>query len=115
MTELDFTIEFNSSDLFSEELEHDLFLEADAQLRQLAEEQNDLRGAAINIRAAAQVDTNPLYEITIVVYARPNDIAATVKVHDPITGLKNALSAIERQVREKRDKLDKPWQRPANA
>jgi ribosome-associated translation inhibitor RaiA len=115
MTELDFTIEFNSSDLFSEQLEHDLFLEADEQLRQLAGEQNDLRGAAINIRAATQVETNPLYEITVVVYARPTDIAVTVKERDPITGVKNALSAVERQVRKKRDKLGKPWQQPGNA
>lgn len=110
MTELDFTIGFNSSDLFSEQVEHDLFLEADKQLRQLAGEQNDLRGAAINIRAATQAETNPLYEITVVVYARPTDIAVTEKDRDPIAGLKNALSAIERQVRQKRDKLGKSWQ-----
>jgi ribosome-associated translation inhibitor RaiA len=115
MQELDFTIEFNDDDLLSDQLEQDLFLDADSQLRQLAGEQTDLRGAAINIRAATQAETNPLYEITIVVYARPTNIAATVKDHDPITGLKNALSAIERQVREKRDKLGKPWQQPGNA
>lgn len=113
MTELDFTIEFNDGDLLSDPLEHDLFLEADRRLRDLAAGQTDLRGAAINVRAASQAETNPLYEITVVVYARPADIAATVKEYDPITGLKNALSAVERQVREKRAKLGKPWQ-PGN-
>jgi ribosome-associated translation inhibitor RaiA len=115
MKELDFTIEFNSGDLFSEQLEHDLFLEADGQLRQLAGEQTDLRGAAINIRAVTQVESNPLYEITVVVYTRPNNISVTEKEYDPIMGLKNALSAIERQVRKKRNKLGKPWQQPGNA
>ena len=114
MKELDFTIEFNSGDLFGDQAEDDLFLEADGQLRKLAAEQTDLRGAAINIRAATQVESNPLYEITVVVYARPNDIAVTEKEYDPVMGLKNALSAIERQVRKTRDTLGKPWQQPRN-
>lgn len=110
MQELDFTIEFNDDDLLHESLERALFLEADQQLRALADEQSDLRGAAINIRAATQAESNPLYELTIVVYARPHNISATVKEYDPSSALKDALSAIERQVREKREKLGKPWQ-----
>ena len=36
------------------------------------------------------------------------------KTNDPTTALKGALSAIERQVRQRRDKLQKTWEQPGN-
>jgi ribosome-associated translation inhibitor RaiA len=113
MKELDFTIEFNSENL-SERLESELFLEADRRLRQLAEDKNDLRGAAVNVRRPAKAETSFIYEVTVVVYARPSHIAASQKNADPILALKDSLNAVERQVREKRDKLQKRWERPGN-
>ncbi len=113
MRELDFTIEFNSENL-SERLENELFLEADRRLRQLAEDNNDLRGAAVTVRRPAKAETSFIYEVTVVVYARPSHIAASQKNADPILALKDSLNAVERQVREKRDKLQKRWERPGN-
>jgi ribosome-associated translation inhibitor RaiA len=113
MTELDFTIEFDGENL-SERLEGELFLEADRRLRQLAADHNDLRGAAVNVRRPAKTETSFIYEVTVVVYARPSHIAASEKDADPLLALKGALSAVERQVREKRDKLAKRWERPGN-
>lgn len=110
---LDFTIEFNDQGL-SDQVEAAMFAEADRRLRELAGEHDDLTGAAINVRQPAQAATPFIYEVTVVVYARPQQIAATTKDSDPIIALKNSLSAIERQVREKREKLRERWEQPGN-
>lgn len=110
---LDFTIEFNSESL-SDRVEMEMFTEADRRLRELAEGHDDLRGAAVNVRRPAKTETSYIYEVTVAAYARPEQIAATDKNSDPILALKHALSAIERQVREKRDKLKKRWEQPGN-
>lgn len=113
MEELDFTIEFNSQGL-SDRVEAEMFAEADSRLRELAGEHNDLRGAAINVRQPAQAETSFIYEVTVVVYARPEHIAATEKEGDPVIALRNSLNAVERQVRKKREKLRDRWEQPGN-
>ena len=62
----------------------------------------------------AKTETPFLYEVTVVVYSRPEEIAATTKEADPVIALKDTLSAVERQVREKRAKLRDRWKRPGN-
>jgi len=113
MTELDFTIEFNGEGI-SEQVEAAMFLEADKRLRELAEGHNDMRGAAVNVRLPAKAESSFIYEVTVVVYARPTNIAASQKGADPVITLNDSLSAVERQVREKREKLGKFWERPGN-
>lgn len=114
MNELDFTIELNSQGL-SDRVEADMFLEADTRLRELAGDHNDLTGGAINVRQPAQAPETPfIYEVTVVAYGRPEHMAATKKDGDPMIALKEALNAIERQVREKRDKLREHWKQPGN-
>ena len=46
------------------------------------------------------------------VYGRPDHTAATEKGDNPTIALKGALSALERQVRNRREKLGRPWQQP---
>lgn len=113
MKELDFTIELNAQGL-SDRLEAEMFAEADSRLRELASGHDDLTGAAINVRQPARAATAFLHEVTVVVYARPEHIAATAKEGDPITALNDSLSAVERQVRQKREKLRDRWERPGN-
>jgi ribosome-associated translation inhibitor RaiA len=110
MNELDFTIEFNS-DIEAEDTE--LFLEADRRLRELAKDHDDLTGAAINVRQPAHGITPPLFEVTVVVYARPENIVATQKSPDLMATMKGALDAIERQTRQKRTRLREHWKRPS--
>lgn len=112
MDELDFTIEFNSN--LNDQAEADLFDEADRSLRKLTRGHSDITGAAINIRQPAYGEKGYLFEATVVVYARPEQISATKKDEDPMIALKNALSAAERQVRNRREKLSKRWERPGN-
>ncbi|MCB8983491.1 MAG: HPF/RaiA family ribosome-associated protein [Ardenticatenaceae bacterium] len=113
MNELDFTLELNSEDL-NKETEYDLFTTAESFLKQLAADHDDMVGAAINIRRPAHGETTYLYEVTVVVYSRPEHIAATDKASDPQLALDNALDAAARQIRQRREKLKKRWERPGN-
>jgi hypothetical protein len=111
--ELDFTLELNAEGL-SDRLESEMFAEADSRLRELASGHSDLTGAAINVRQPAKAETSFLHEVTVVVYARPEHIAATKKEADPIMALNDSLSAVEQQVREKREVLRDHWKQPGN-
>ncbi len=68
-------------------------------------------GAAVAVTAPGRGAEPFLYQARVVVYARPEDIAA-VKQDDTIrAALHEALSAVERQVHEKRERLGQPWKR----
>jgi ribosome-associated translation inhibitor RaiA len=113
MSELDFTLELNSEHL-PKEIEYDLFTEAEGQLKKLAAGHKDLIGAAVNIRRPAHGQTTPLHEVTVVVYSRPDHVAATKKEADPQMALRNALAVVERQIRDRREKLKKHWEQPGS-
>lgn len=107
------TLEFNSEQLHKK-VEYDLFVQAETQLKKLARGHSDITGAAVNVRRPAHGETTPLFEVTVVVYGRPDHIAATQKKSEPSLALSAALDAVERQIRERRDKLKKHWQQPGN-
>lgn len=111
MNELDFTIEFNS-DLDDASFEEELFLEADSRLRALAKGHDDITGAAVTVRKPIGAQTPPLHQATVVTYVRPNNIVGKEKQESVVGALKGALDAVERQIREKRDKLKESWKRP---
>lgn len=111
--ELDFTLELSSRGL-SDEAEDTLFAESDRRLRALAKGHTDIVGAAVSVKEPALKEGPPLYEVTVVTYVRPSNIAATEKADSPMMALKGALNAVERQVREKRKRLKKHWERPGN-
>lgn len=113
MNELDFTLELNSEDL-PKTAEYDLFAEAEERLKSLAANHTDMTGAAINLRRPASGETAFLHEVTVVIYGRPNHIAATETDATPDQALKGALDAVERQVRERRKKLKQHWKQPGN-
>lgn len=104
---LDFTFEFhNEVETVGTEQEFELYREAQLRLRQLAEPHHDLTGAAVSLEGLAHGQETPyLYQCRVVVYARPENLAAVSKETEPKTALNEALSAIERQVREKRERL----------
>lgn len=114
MDELDFTLELNSEDL-SKTAEYNLYTQAEVRLRELAGDHRDMTGAAINVRRPASGETAYLHEVTVVIYIRPEQIAATEKDASPEIALKGALDAAERQVRKRRAKLKERWKRPSNS
>jgi ribosome-associated translation inhibitor RaiA len=113
MEELDFTLELNSDDL-NKTAEYDLYTQAEERLRELAANHTDMTGAAINVRRPASGETAFLHEVTVVIYSRPEHIAATGKDSSPEMALKGALDAAERQVRKRRKKLKERWKQPGN-
>jgi ribosome-associated translation inhibitor RaiA len=113
MEELDFTLELNSEDL-NKTAEYDLYTQAEERLRELAANHKDMTGAAINVRRPASGETAFLHEVTVVIYSRPEHIAATEKDSSPAMALKGALDAAERQIRKRREKLKERWKQPGN-
>lgn len=106
---LDFTIEFESEvPNFDETYKQ----EAEESLLDLAEGHTDITGAAVSVTQPAKEEDPFIYEARVVVYARPKNIAATKQDETLEGALKSALSAVERQVRKKRQKLGEPWKRP---
>lgn len=111
MGELDFHVEFQSD---VEHLDDALVWEAERRLRELAEGQTDMIGAAVAVEALAGQETAHVFQARVVAYIRPDNIVAVEKGNAPQTALKGALDAIERQVREMRDRRRKPWQQPSD-
>ncbi|NIV30155.1 MAG: 30S ribosomal protein S30 [Anaerolineae bacterium] len=106
MTNIEFGFEF-----YSEIPDPDGVLRAEAERRLLAltEGHDDLIGASLTLEELTGETTPHCYEATVVVFKRPDNVAATERAETPEGALKGALSAVERQVRELREKLRETW------
>jgi ribosome-associated translation inhibitor RaiA len=98
----DFYIDYNIevSDV-SEEFQR----ETEQRLRELASYHSDIVGAAVALERVADTQTYDLYRVRIIVYKRPQDIVVTKQQEDSMIALKDALDALEAQVRSSREKL----------
>jgi ribosome-associated translation inhibitor RaiA len=110
---LDFTFEFhveipNLRDAF----ENELRTEAESRLFALAEGHTDLIGASVVLEQPARAESSYIYQARVVVYGRPDNMAAVEKDNTPESALRGALDAVERQVRERREKLAERWKQP---
>lgn len=104
----DFPIEFHVDPEVDDDTEKTLYVEAEDRLRKLAANHTDITGAAIDItQPAEQRETDFIFEASIVVYTRPNNVAAVEKHSDMQTALRAAVKEVERQIRDKRDRLRK--------
>lgn len=89
----------------------DYYVMIENRLRELAEGHTDITGAAATLEQPAEGRETPyIFEASIVVYVRPNDVSATEKASDPEQALKSALDAAERQIREQRNRLKESHQ-----
>lgn len=113
MTQQEFSFEFyNEVDNLGLVVERALRQEAETQLRALGKGHQDLIGAAVSLEIVAQGQDSPhLYQARVVVYARPENVAAVTKQGDPTNALKTALVGVERQLRDRRDRLRERSQR----
>lgn len=109
-----FNIEFNGRGL-SDRMEAGMRDEAFDRLQQLADGHDDLIGAAINVRRPAKSETDYLFRPSVVVYARPEHVAGDAEAGDAFVALREALDAVERQIRERREKLREHWKQPGNS
>ncbi len=108
MSSADFYIDYDAEiEGFTDSLKADV----EKRLRDLAGEDTDIIGAAVAVTAPGRGVEPFLYQARVVIYARPEDIAAVKKDGTVRAALHEALAAVERQVREKREKLGQPWKR----
>jgi ribosome-associated translation inhibitor RaiA len=106
MNRTEFAFEYYSQIPDPEEV---LRAEAERRLFALTEGHDDLIGASVTIEELTGETTPHRYEATVVVFMRPDNVAATEKAETSKGALKGALSAVERQVRELREKLRETW------
>lgn len=106
---VDFPIEFHSD---VPNLSPELEAEAERRLLNLRGDHSDMTGAAISVSNPAQEEVPYVFRVRIVVYTRPNDVVADKEDKTIEGAMKEALTAVERQIREKRKKLGEPWKRP---
>jgi ribosome-associated translation inhibitor RaiA len=112
MDSQDFRLEFYNEAALSEELELELAAEADRRLRELAEGHTDIIDASVSVEELTGAETPHRYQVRVVVYMRPDNVVAVEKQETVKGALKGALSAVERQVREVRQKLREQWKQP---
>lgn len=112
-----FTFEFlNEVEHLGDDLGLELRREAEERLRQLSQDQSDLIGAAVSLESLTESqESSHLYQARVVVYARPENVAAVTKVGDPMAAIKEALDGVERQVRERREKFHQRSRKAAAA
>jgi ribosome-associated translation inhibitor RaiA len=98
----DFYIDYN---LEVTDIGEEFKRETEQRLRELASAHSDLIGAAVALERVADTQTYDLYRVRIVVYKRPEDLVVTKQEEEPMIALKDALDALEAQVRSSREKL----------
>jgi ribosome-associated translation inhibitor RaiA len=104
-----FPIEFHSeTDGFTSSLRE----KTSKRLRELGEDHSDIVGAAVTVNDIAKGDEPFRFQFKVVAYIRPNRLVASEKADNVRTAMKGAMSALERQVRERRRKLKESWKRP---
>jgi ribosome-associated translation inhibitor RaiA len=106
MTHVEFSFEFYSE---IPDPEDALRAEAERRLLALTEGHDDLIGASVTMEELTGETTPHRHEASVVVFKRPDNVAATEKAETPEGALKGALSAVERQVREIREQLRETW------
>jgi ribosome-associated translation inhibitor RaiA len=79
--------------------------ETEQRLRELAASHSDMIGSAVALEKIADTETYDVYRVRIIVYKRPQDIVVTKQDPDPMVALRDALDALEEQVRASREKL----------
>jgi len=109
MTMIDFEFEFTSE---IPDPDDALRAEAYDRLLALSEGHDDLIGASVTLEELTGVTTPHHYEATVVVFKRPDNVAAKEKAETAEGALKGALGAAERQVRELRERLRETWKQP---
>ena len=103
MDKATFPIEFNNEIDDVKKSENEYYTLAADRLSKLAEGNNDISGAVVNLKQPAKEhQTSYMSEVTIVVYMGSDHIAATEKGEQFQATLDGALDAVERQVREGR-------------
>jgi ribosome-associated translation inhibitor RaiA len=88
--------------------------EAESRLREMAEGHKDMVGANVTLEELSHSETPHAYQARITAFIQPEDIVAVELAESPEAALDGALLMLERQIRQRRDKLRQPWENPNN-
>jgi ribosome-associated translation inhibitor RaiA len=72
----------------------------------------DIIGASVAVEELSGETTPHQYQVRIVIYMRPDNIAVVEKESTPEGALKASLKTAERRIRESREKLKETWKQP---
>ena len=103
----DFTLDFHS-EVNSPAENEKLRSEAETSLRKLMKGHTDITGGMVSIKVPQPADprgTPSTYNVTVTAYVRPENVAAHEDADSVEMALRRALKAVERQIREKRERL----------
>jgi ribosomal subunit interface protein len=102
-TNTPFAIEYHSE---TPDLTDDLKEKVEKRLQKLAKRHRDITGASLSVDRPSHDDASPytVYRVRLVVYQRPENVAAVREDDSVATALKDVLDAVARQVRERRDR-----------
>lgn len=90
----------------AKEKEKALWQEAETRLSKMGLDRHDVTGASVNIEKETKAET-PQYLISIVLFFKPKNIVAKKKDENVMLALKQALNAVERQLKKEREKKRK--------
>jgi len=97
-----FIIEYHTD---TPELTENLKGKLQQRLEKLARRHHDITGASLAVNTISGANRHPEYKVRLVLYHKPDNIAAIEKADTVANALLAALDAVERQVREGRERL----------
>ncbi len=108
MEKVTFEIEYHDA---TDELSDKLKAKVERRLGKLARGHRDITGASVALKTTSKHPSNDRYQVRMVLYCRPDNIAAQEKgdvLSDTVGGV---LDALERQVRSGRERKQEAWKR----
>lgn len=102
MEATDFTVEYHTE---TYELTNGLKGKIEQRLDKLARRHHDITGASLAVQTISGANRRHEYKVRLVLYHKPDNIAAVRKADTVANALLEALDAVERQVRERRERL----------
>jgi ribosome-associated translation inhibitor RaiA len=104
----DFAFEFHTNIPGADLLRTDV----ESQLRALASGHRDLTGASVALEQPGHGETTYLYSARVVAYARSTNLVGVERHELATAALREAVRAVERQVREQRTRRKQRSRRP---
>ena len=101
MEATDFTVEYHTE---TYEFTNGLREKVEQRLEKLARRHHDMTGASLAVHMVSGANRRHVYKVRLVLYYKPDNIAAVRKADTVANAVLETLDAVERQVREHRER-----------
>ena len=99
-----FTVEYHTE---TNELTNGLRAKVEQRLEKLARRRHDITGASLAVQTISGANRRHEYKVRLVLYHKPDNIVAVRKADTVANALLETLDAVERQVRQRRERQRK--------